>query len=345
MLVNINGVVSKNVKSLSTFSCTQPNLRGVKDFPALILDRYSGIKGLTIWARLGEEVGVAGGCYSVYIGAFCPISNQIMLLVDVDHDYASVSMSNQVPDLIPGSSRKRRKGSIIIQNDVWIGYGVTIMGGVMIHNGAVIAANSTVTRDVPPYAIVAGNPARVIKYRFDPETIERLQRIQWWYWDEETIKMRSEWFTCPPEEFAKQFDVSTGGGHMSTYQRLDDAQLEGTARNHLYLTFSDLDSPYSILQKVVESFALSHSEEDCLIVSVPKDGTEEQKTQAIYEFAERIDADCGLYVRCTEHEEIPALISTCGTLITSRVSELVRYTCIADLAHTNVVSGVDIPIF
>ena len=132
---------------------------------------------------------------------------------------------------------------------------------------------------------------------------------------------------------------------MSTYQRLDDAQLEGTARNHLYLTFSDLDSPYSILQKVVESFALSHSEEDCLIVSVPKDGTEEQKTQAIYEFAERIDADCGLYVRCTEHGEIPALISTCGTLITSRVSELVRYTCIADLANTKVISGVDIPVF
>ena len=82
-----------------------------------------------------------------------------------------------------------------------------------------------------------------------------------------------------------------------------------------------------------------------LVDSGPKDGTEEQKARVIYELAEGIESDCGLYVRCTEPGEIPALISTCGTLITSRVPELVRYTCIADLAHTAVVSGVDVPIF
>lgn len=345
MLVNINGIAAENVKGLSTFTYSQPNDSGLKSFPALVLDRYSGITGLTIWSRLGEEVGVAGGCYCVYIGAFCPISNQVMFLPDMDHDYRSVSMSGQVPALIPPSSKKRRKGSIIIQNDVWIGYGVTIMGGVTVHNGAVIAANSTVTKDVPPYAIVAGNPARVIKYRFDPETIERLQRIQWWYWDEKIIKERSEWFKCPPEEFAKQFDMFTEEGLLSSCWRLDDVQLEGTARDNLYLVLSDLDSPHSILRKVIEAFALTHLGNDCLVVSVPKDGTEENSMRSIYEFAEGIESDCGLYVRCTEPGEIPALISTCGTLITSRISELVRYTCIADLAHTAVVSGVDVPIF
>lgn len=345
MLININGIDARRITQKSTFTYSQPGDTGLKDFPALVLDRYSGITGMTIWSRLGEEVGVAGGCYSVYIGAFCPISNQVMLFPDMDHDYRSVSMSGQLPDLIPSSSRKRRKGSIIIQDDVWIGYGVTVMGGVTIHNGAVIAANSTVTKDVPPYAIVAGNPARVIKYRFDPDTVERLQKIQWWYWDEQTIKERGEWFKRPPEEFAKQFDVSAKEGLLSSRRRLDDVQLEGIARDNLYLAFSDLGSPHSILQKVIEAFALTHSENDCLVVSVPKDGTEENSTRAIYEFAEGIDADCGLYVRCTEPGEISAVISTCGTLITSRVLELVRYTCIADLVGTSVVSGVDVPIF
>lgn len=344
MLVNISGIAAENVTGLSTFSYSQPN-SGLTEFPALILDRYSGITGMTIWSRLGEEVGVAGGCYSAYVGAFCPISNQIMFLIDMNHDYASVSMSGQVPALIPGSSRKRRRGSIIIQNDVWIGYGVTILSGVTVHNGAVIAANSTVTKDVPPYAIVAGSPARVVKYRFDSETIERLQRIQWWYWDEKTIKERSEWFKRPPEEFAKQFDVSAGGGRTSSCQRLDDAQMGGLARDSLYLVFADLDSRYGILEKVIKAFAQTHPEKDRLVVSVPKDGTEEQKARVIYELAEGIESDCGLYVRCTEPGEIPALISACGTLITSRVPELVRYTCIADLAHTAVVSGVDVPIF
>lgn len=82
-----------------------------------------------------------------------------------------------------------------------------------------------------------------------------------------------------------------------------------------------------------------------MVVSVPNDGTEEKKTRLIYEFAEEIDAGCGLYVRCTERDEIPELIAACGTLITSRVPELVRYTCMADLVNTKVISGVDIPLF
>lgn len=345
MLVNIKGIPAVNVTRTATFTYSQPNDSGLKDFPALVLNRYSGINDLTIWSRLGEEVGVPDGCYCVYMGAFCPISNKVMFLPDMDHDYKSVSMSGQVPAVIPPSSRKRRKGSIIIQNDVWIGYGATIMGGVTVHNGAVIAANSTVTRDVPPYAIVAGSPARVIKYRFDPETIERLQKIQWWYWDEKTIKERGEWFKRPPEEFAKRFEPSEGEGFIPAIRGLCDEQLEGAARGDLYLTFADLDSPYSILFRIIEAFARTHSEKDCLIVSVPKDGAEEAKTRAVYEFAEGITADCGLYVRCTERKEVPALISTCGTLVTSRVLELVQYTCIADLAGTEVVSGVDIPMF
>lgn len=344
MLVNINGIAAENVKQLSRLTYSQSGGAGLKDFPVLVLDRYSGITGLTIWAGAGENNSKPGECYSAYIGAFCPISNQIMFLADVDHDYVSVSMSGQVPALIPVSYKKRRKGSIIIQNDVWIGYGVTILSGVMVHNGAVIAANSTVTKDVPPYAIVAGNPARVIKYRFDAETIERLQRIQWWYWDEKTIKERRAWFQHSPEEFAKRFDVpqTDRGGPC---KRFSDAQLEGIPRESLYLVFADLDDPYSMLLKIIKEFSLAHTKDDWLVVALTKDSDIEPTIQKIYEFAEGIDSECGLYVRLCKKEEIPALISSCETLITSRVMELVRYTCIADLAGTKITSGVDIPIF
>lgn len=155
MLVNINGVEAKNITQLSRFQYSHPNQGGLQNFPALVVDRYSGINNLTIWARAGEENNTSGECYAVYIGVFCPISSKILFLIDNNHDYTSVSMSGLVQDLIPLAYKNKRKGSIIIQNDIWIGYGVTILSGITVHNGTVIAANATVTKDVPPYAIVA----------------------------------------------------------------------------------------------------------------------------------------------------------------------------------------------
>jgi serine acetyltransferase len=80
------------------------------------------------------------------------------------------------------------KGDITVENDVWIGANSTIMSGIKIGNGAIVAAGSTVTKDVPSYAIVAGNPAKVVKYRFTEEQIEKLLSIAWWDWDEQKIK-------------------------------------------------------------------------------------------------------------------------------------------------------------
>ena len=80
------------------------------------------------------------------------------------------------------------KGDIIIDNDVWIGYEAVIMAGVHIGDGAVIAARAVVTKDVPPYTIVGGTPARKIRMRFEEETIAKLQQIQWWNWPVEKIR-------------------------------------------------------------------------------------------------------------------------------------------------------------
>ena len=82
----------------------------------------------------------------------------------------------------------RREKHVRIGNDVWIGHNVTVMGGVTIGNGAVIGSGSIVTKDVPPYAIVVGSPARILKYRFKKEIIEELEKIAWWDWSYEEIQ-------------------------------------------------------------------------------------------------------------------------------------------------------------
>ncbi|WP_275950878.1 CatB-related O-acetyltransferase [Cytobacillus citreus] len=79
------------------------------------------------------------------------------------------------------------KGNTVIGNDVWIGYNATIMPGVNIGDGAIIATNAVVTKDVPSFSIVGGNPAKLIRYRFEEKTIDVLNTFKWWDWDIEKI--------------------------------------------------------------------------------------------------------------------------------------------------------------
>jgi acetyltransferase-like isoleucine patch superfamily enzyme len=88
----------------------------------------------------------------------------------------------------------------IIGNDVWVGNNVTILNGVTVGDGAVIAAGAVVTRDVPPYAIVGGVPAKILKYRFDPETIEYLEKLQWWNKDVDWLRNNKHFFSVDKEE-------------------------------------------------------------------------------------------------------------------------------------------------
>ena len=80
------------------------------------------------------------------------------------------------------------KGDIVIGNDVWIGYEAVVMAGVTIGDGAVIGARAVVTRDVPPYTIVGGVPAKEIRKRFPDETIGKFLKLRWWDWPEEKIQ-------------------------------------------------------------------------------------------------------------------------------------------------------------
>ena len=87
------------------------------------------------------------------------------------------------------------RGDIIIGNDVWIGFEAVIMAGVHIGDGAIIGSRAVVTKDIPPYTIVGGVPAREIRKRFDPATVERLQALKWWDWSEERIRRNLPYLT------------------------------------------------------------------------------------------------------------------------------------------------------
>ena len=136
--------------------------------------------------------------YHIYLGKYNSIGRDCTFFLHANHrtDWITTTsqlwgpVSPEIDSMLFEMGHPICKGNIIIENDVWIGAKSTIMSGVKIGNGAVIGATATVTKDVPPYAIVVGNPGKIIKYRFTEEQIESLLKIEWWNWDED--KIRSE---------------------------------------------------------------------------------------------------------------------------------------------------------
>jgi acetyltransferase-like isoleucine patch superfamily enzyme len=119
------------------------------------------------------------------IGRFCSISRPVTILLGGEHRIDWVTtypFSGIFEKARKFTGHPRSQGNVIIENDVWIGIDVLILSGVTIGNGAVVAARSVVTEDVAPYSIVAGNPAKLIRFRFDKSIIEELQKIAWWDW-------------------------------------------------------------------------------------------------------------------------------------------------------------------
>jgi virginiamycin A acetyltransferase len=125
------------------------------------------------------------------IGKFCQLASGVRFIMNgSNHAMNGVST---YPFKVFGKAWKDAsmdvvsKGDTVIGNDVWIGNGVTVMQGIKIGDGAIIGTNSLVTKDVEPYAIVGGNPAQIIRKRFDDATIEFLLELSWWDWSPEKI--------------------------------------------------------------------------------------------------------------------------------------------------------------
>jgi len=134
------------------------------------------------------------------IGSYTSISEGVMIYLGGEHrvDWVTTYPFSVKWDVARGiSGHPKSKGDVFIGNDVWIAANVRILSGVSIGDGAVVGGSAVVSKDVPPYSIVAGNPAQIIKKRFTDEIIESLLQIAWWQWEKEKIEFYMPYLLQP----------------------------------------------------------------------------------------------------------------------------------------------------
>lgn len=148
---------------------------------------------------------------NLIIGKYSSIAQNVHILLGGNHrhDWVTTYPFHSIGEgLWSGAADvandRTSKGDVVIGHDVWIGINTIIVSGIKIGDGAVIAAGSVVTKNVPPYAIVGGNPARVIKKRFSDYEIEKLLEIEWWYWPDDVVNERIKTMLCT-KDFSKLF--------------------------------------------------------------------------------------------------------------------------------------------
>lgn len=120
-----------------------------------------------------------GDSSKLTIGRFCSIAENVSFIVGGEHNINTISSYPFKQRILDTGIDSFGKGDIVVEDDVWFGFGSMILSGVHIGQGAVIAAGALVTEDVPPYAIVGGVPAKVIKYRFEPDIIDELLKVDY----------------------------------------------------------------------------------------------------------------------------------------------------------------------
>ncbi len=294
------------------------------------------------------------GCHCIHIGKYSSLGKGLNMILDMNHDYHSLYQG-----LIPQFASKEggracgmqllkrivRKGQILIGNDVWIGDGVTILGGVRIGDGAVVAAGSVVVKDVPPYAVVGGNPAGIIRYRFPQDVVEKLRRIAWWNWSGGQILSRKADMQGEAADFADKYDCPAG-----RYPRKSGAFVKRIAERDVPLIayFMDFDDEYPVYPGVIAAFLKRFQNMDAellLCYNVLEAGS-----------CQRMKEIVGLMER---HEEIRSMVNVCGIrwedeekiisesdiLITNRDGRTLERAGYADRYEVTVLSGVDIPVF
>ncbi len=169
----------------------------LKESAVLSIGRFSYVDGQA-WILWYGELS------AIRIGSFSSIATNTVFFLRTNHhpEWICTYPIEMIPwpaeTARPVDMHVGQKGDISVGNDVWIGEGTRIMPGVTVSDGAVIGAGTVVTRDIPPYALVAGNPGRVKKMRFAEREIEFLLQLQWWNWPTEKIR-RFAPLLCAPD--------------------------------------------------------------------------------------------------------------------------------------------------
>lgn len=312
-------------------------------FSLMSIDTDSYIVGAKLESSLNYNID--DGVHNLQIGKYSSLAEGISFLIDVNHDYKKVCTGALT--VFQGKDFKgkmKRRGQIIIQNDCWIANSVTIMGGVTVHNGAIIAAGSVITKDVPAYAIVGGNPARIIKYRFDEDQIFKLQKIAWWDWDQEKIKMNAELFHGDVSLFiAEHIDEANREFNNMPPLNLTEAKDGGST----YLFIPDFNDPYPIYEKVIGEFSTHFTDKDVkMLIYIKQDENQGENKSKIYNVLEKYSGSnriVNIYGERTEDEK--SLFKAVDYYVSTREKDNLQRMCFADLYNVKCISGVDIPVF
>jgi len=342
--INVN-IANDDVKDTSVFNY---KFDEANKYPLIVIGRGSYIGGAIVDSTITvSKKDFDEGVHNIHIGQFCSLSYNLYFTINRNHDHKSVTMAGSLLIKRNEQCRIKKKGQILIQNDVWIGHSCQIMNGVTIHNGAVVAANSNVVSDVPPYAIVGGNPASVIGYRFKKDIIDKLLKIRWWDWSNEKIVENNRWFNENITAFCNEFYKE------AIVEREKIEKIEIPKFNNTFLLFIDFDDEYCLWDKVIQEFIseFRNSSEHSLIVYIDKEMADKQ-TEVIKDFNEYIDklisvniAICNISICIDEREKEEGIFKSVNYYISNRSKDTIRHSCYASYNNVKIISGVDIPIF
>lgn len=331
--IHIEPCAIKNTTRLMTNIATnQPQ------FPAMIVGTDSYIVDASI--QSGINFALEDGVHNIQIGKYCSLADKITFIININHDYTAITTAAAgfMKELNPKYNIVR-KGQILIQNDVWIGHNCTIMNGVTIHNGAVVAAGSVVTKDVPPYAIVGGNPAKVIKYRFTAGQIDQILQIAWWDWTTEILEERKRDFLLDIDSFIQKY------APLST----KPVQMNIPKDKTTYLLIPDFDDPYPVYIRVIKEYCERFAEDKStrlLIYIRDIPDTVDRHIDLLNQVVLRYYSGNGdIWVQVENLRDERTLFTVADYYITTRGLDSVQYSCYANLMNVKVISGVDLPIF
>ena len=336
--------VEPNQSSQTTYTCQY------SDFPPyslLSIDRESYMVHSVIensdegWCMDGRLV------HNLQVGRYCSFAEDVFFLIGRGKDFKRVSTSAAKvfhKSEEPEKYRHREKGSVMIENDVWVGRKASFMSGVTVHNGAIVAAMSHVVKDVPPYAIVGGNPAKVIGYRFSEETIRKLLTIQWWNWPEEKIEKYSSYFN-DTELFCDMFYEQA---QSEVEEVVNKAEKSGRDK---YLFLVDYKDNYSITPDVIDAFIqkFKQLEEKELVLywinsNSPEDFVNLKNCKEISQTVEKkTEIKCKISLIEGSIEQIKHIMPDIRHLILNRRSEMIQVMNYAEVygSDIEIISGVD----
>ena len=320
-------------------------------FPVLYIGRgsYSGqIDFVTSHSFSSEETS-----HLVYIGRYSAIGDNIHVFCDVNHDYHSVYMGiiPELADLSDNATpreragqvvkRMRNKGMVIIGNDVWIGNDVSLISDVTIGNGAVIGAGSVIAKDVPPYTIWCGNPARCIGNRFSPDIASSLQKISWWNYDKEHLKEIAADMKGEVEDFVAKFEPVA-----HDCSKKDPVFFPSNGKPTI-VSFLDTDSCFPTYGDILDQFIQKFTDQSAnlLICYCNTKESDMATMSALSGLFEKLSGRVNVFPLEVSYNDEEALISHSDYLVLGRDVRNIQRISYAFKYGVKLVSGVNDPIF